>query len=268
MAESYKEYTPDGATQEFAVTFPYIDKSHVHVYVDGVEDTTFTWISSAIIQTTAMPGAGSSVVLRRETPDDERLVDYTNTSMLDEATLDRDSNQNFFNLQEALDELDNKIGYDPLAGTYDAQNRRIANIADPVDDTDALTKGYLESTYVNAIDAAQAAAEAAQADAEIAQAGAEAAEAAAELSEIDAEASATSAAGHSATALGYLTSCEDARDKAEQWAEEDEDVEVETSQYSAKHWAAKASEYAVQKTVSTSTPSGGSDGDLWFQYEA
>jgi hypothetical protein len=31
---------------------------------------------------------------------------------------------------------------------------------------------------------------------------------------------------------------------AEAWAEEDEDVEVETGQYSAKHWAAKAEENA------------------------
>ena len=33
---------------------------------------------------------------------------------------------------------------------------------------------------------------------------------------------------------------EAARDKAEQWAEEAEDVEVETGEYSAYHWARKA----------------------------
>ena len=31
----------------------------------------------------------------------------------------------------------------------------------------------------------------------------------------------------------------EARDKAEAWADEDEDIEVETDKYSAKHWSAK-----------------------------
>lgn len=67
----------------------------------------------------------------------------------------------------------------------------------------------------NAVDAAEAAATAAG----LAQAAAELAQTAAELAETNAEA---------AEAL------------AQRWAEEDEDVEVETGAYSAKHWAAKA----------------------------
>lgn len=40
-----------------------------------------------------------------------------------------------------------------------------------------------------------------------------------------------------------------ARDKAEQWAEEDEDTEVETGQYSAKHYANKAEAAAQQLSI-------------------
>jgi len=36
---------------------------------------------------------------------------------------------------------------------------------------------------------------------------------------------------------------EDARDKAKEWAEKDAYVEVETDQYSAKHWSVKSEEY-------------------------
>jgi hypothetical protein len=41
-----------------------------------------------------------------------------------------------------------------------------------------------------------------------------------------------------------------ARDKAEQWAEEDEDVEVETGQYSSKHHALKSAAYASAASTS------------------
>ena len=42
--------------------------------------------------------------------------------------------------------------------------------------------------------------------------------------------------------------------KAEKWAEEDEDVEVETGKYSAKHWAEKSKDWVVGSTVDDTTP--------------
>jgi len=212
MAESYKEYIGDGTTHQFAVPFPYIDKSHVHLYIDGVEDTTFTWITSGTIQATTIPAYGSLVIVRRETPSDERLVDFTDTSMLQEETLDRDSQQNFFNMQELADFDENKLAYDPLIPGYDAQSRRIVNVANPVNNNDAINKTYFESVYTPQLTALVAGARDAQDGAELAETGA-------------------------MTAQGLA---EDARDKAQKWAEETEDVPVETGKYSAKHWAKKA----------------------------
>ena len=42
MANSKVQYTADGSTQAFAVTFPFISRNHVSVEVDGVA-ATFTW---------------------------------------------------------------------------------------------------------------------------------------------------------------------------------------------------------------------------------
>ena len=47
-----------------------------------------------------------------------------------------------------------------------------------------------------------------------------------------------------------LQAAEAARDKAEQWAEEDEDVEVEPGEFSAKHYSIKASDSADAALIS------------------
>lgn len=52
--------------------------------------------------------------------------------------------------------------------------------------------------------------------------------------------------GNDVTTTGNaVTAAEAARDKAQLWADEDEDQEVEAGLYSAKHWAAKAAESAA-----------------------
>lgn len=61
----------------------------------------------------------------------------------------------------------------------------------------------------------------------------------------DASDAADAAAAFAAAAADSATNLEAARDKAQQWAEEDEDTEVEAGQYSAKHHAAKAAQSAI-----------------------
>jgi len=85
------------------------------------------------------------------------------------------------------------------------------------DDLENSTENF--NDIVPDAQAAQAAAEVAQAAAEVAQTAAETAETNAETAETGAEAAGT---------------------KAKEWAENPEDVEVETGEYSALHWAAKA----------------------------
>lgn len=92
-----------------------------------------------------------------------------------------------------------------------------------------------------AAEAAQTAAEAAQTAAETAQTNAETAETNAESAQTAAEAAQTAAETAQTNAETAETNAEAAEALAQKWAEEAEDVEVDTGLYSAKHWAAKAS---------------------------
>jgi len=106
MANSKVQYTADGNTQAFGVTFPFISRSHITVEVDGTT-ATFTWNSDSEILISSPTLAGSEKVLvKRTTSQGTRLVDYVDGSNLSETDLDTDSLQAFYMAQEALDELD------------------------------------------------------------------------------------------------------------------------------------------------------------------
>ena len=105
MANSKVQYTADGSTQAFAVTFPFISRSHVSVEVDGVA-ATFTWNNdSQILISSPTLSGGEAVLLIRSTSQGIRLVDYVDGSNLTETDLDLDSKQAFYMAQESLDEL-------------------------------------------------------------------------------------------------------------------------------------------------------------------
>lgn len=153
-------YVGDGSTNQFAITFNYISSSHVKVYVDNVEDESFTFVTSTTVQTTSVPASGAIVTVVRETPK-ARLVDFQNASILNEATLDLDSNQMLYMVQETLDSVLANLGLN-LADLWDAQSKRLTNLATPTDDSDAVNKGYADFQVSEAQAAAQAAQTAAQ----------------------------------------------------------------------------------------------------------
>jgi len=139
-------YTADGNTSTFAITFSFIDSTHVKVFLDGVATTNFTVSGSNIIMN-SNPANAVVVMIKRETPTNARLVDFQDGSVLTESDLDKSADQNFFIAQEINDESQSalKLGVDD---TYDAQSKRIKNVADPTALQDAVTKNYLENTYL------------------------------------------------------------------------------------------------------------------------
>ena len=153
MALSYVSYTANGSTNQFDITFPYIESSHIKVYVNNVEDTSFTFITTTRIQTSSTPTNGQVVKIDRDTPTSARIVDFQDGSVLTESDLDKSANQNFFIATETVDEVADKLGK-ANDGIYDAGSTRIKNVANPTSDQDAVTRHYLENTWLSTSDKA------------------------------------------------------------------------------------------------------------------
>jgi hypothetical protein len=152
MAFAIDTYTGNGSTTTFSVTFPYIEKAHVIVTVDGVTKTLtsdYTFTTSSTITFTSAPAASSTIKFTRSSNRTGRLVDYQDGSTLTEATLDQDGNQSFFMAQEAIDVTENTLNISQSTDQWDAINKRITNVADPVNDNDAVNKGFISTNLPN-----------------------------------------------------------------------------------------------------------------------
>lgn len=105
MANSYVTYPGDGVQRDFAVPFPYLDRSHVILSVDGAS-VPFSWFSDTIVRAAAEPASGSIVGVRRSTPTETRIVEFQNGSALDDDELNLAMKQAFYIAQEAADEAE------------------------------------------------------------------------------------------------------------------------------------------------------------------
>ena len=131
--------------QVFTVPFPYLDADDVKVTVDG-EPTAVTWNNSSVLSISPAPSVGAIVYIQRRTNSNSLLVDFTDGSTLTEKQLDLMAQQNFYLAQEAFDRTEDSIA-DNGKFQLDAKNRRIINVANPVDGGDAVNKRTLQYEY-------------------------------------------------------------------------------------------------------------------------
>ena len=87
---------------------------------------------------------GTTISVYRISKKDTRAIDFQNASVLTEADLDNSAFQTFHIAQEALDTAEQSITAD-ADGTFDANNKRLKNVADPLNDQDAATKAWVNS---------------------------------------------------------------------------------------------------------------------------
>jgi hypothetical protein len=148
----------DGSTDSFVIGFSYRDEADLIVKVNGVTQTLNTHFKvrtgGTIIDFSqgssplGIPPNGHSVFISRATSQTSRLVDYAAGSVFKEADLDTDSEQGFFMAQEAIDIANESITVD-ANNNWDADNKRIVNVADPVNNQDAVNKQFISSNLPN-----------------------------------------------------------------------------------------------------------------------
>lgn len=202
-----QKYLGDGVTRDFEFNFSggYLDRSHVLVFIMDnlnrvpvqVDPGLLVFIGPNQIRIPEAQPNTKTIIIRRETPKEGPLLDFTDGAILNEKNLNTTTEQAVFGAAEMVDyvadliDLINGINDDAIDALNFAlqalaiaqQALAIAQAADAKSDEAlalAQTAAAQAAAALAAANAAQAAAEAAAADAEAAALSAAAAQAAAE----------------------------------------------------------------------------------------
>lgn len=218
-----QSFSCNGSLREFDFTFPAVSADNIKALIldsSGIEtELTVTAQysvtlnpdgSGGALTTVATWAAGNTLIVYRETEHTQE-TEYKNNQAFDQGVLTSDLDKATMMIQE----VDEKVGRAlKLKKSSALESVEVADlVAGKVLKVNSSGDGIDMGPVGDDIASAQANAEAAA----TARDGAQTAQAAAEL----------------------------ARDKAGKWAEETENVEVETGKYSAKHYSAKAAESAA-----------------------
>src|SRR5210317_1700243 len=150
MANSFVRYTGNNSTTSYSIPFSYRATSDLTVTLSGVVTTAYTLNSAGTTLTfNTAPAQDVAIEIRRRTSQGTKLVDYASGSVLTENDLDTDSDQAFFMSQEAIDDAGDVIKISNTNFQWDTQNKRLTNVADPVDNTDAVNKQFITTNLPN-----------------------------------------------------------------------------------------------------------------------
>lgn len=141
MAFSWQEQIKSAGTQDIQCDIEYLDKSYIHVYLDGVETTGYTWTSSTNIRLNTALTADTTVLLIRKTEREYLYIEFASGSPFIEVNVDSQNTQ-FLHLAQELVEGRAIPGF---YGDISMNGYRITNVADPTNPQDSATKNYADS---------------------------------------------------------------------------------------------------------------------------
>lgn len=141
MAFSWQEQIKPAGTQDIQCDIEYLDKSYIHVYLDGVETTGYTWTSSTNIRLNTALAASTTVLLIRKTEREYLYIEFASGSPFIEVNVDSQNTQ-FLHLAQELVEGRAIPGF---YGAISMNGYRITNLANPISAQDAATKAYVDA---------------------------------------------------------------------------------------------------------------------------
>lgn len=155
MASTLIIYQGTGSQTDYTIPFDYLKKSFVNVSLEGEELTggdsddtgaDYYFIDNTTIRLKVAPPAGQYLTIRRYTSQTQRVVTFKDASVLKANDLDTSQLQAFHIASEARDVINDAL-IQNNEDNWDAKNRRIVRVADPVDPQDAMTYGvYLQDS--------------------------------------------------------------------------------------------------------------------------
>lgn len=164
-------YPLDGNSRTFDINFEYLARKFIQIALIGTDrkelvlNTDFRFLTRTQVQTmeTWGPAQGYTMIeIRRMTSATERLVDFSDGSILRAYDLNISSIQSMHIAEEARDMATYGITVNN-DGELDARGRRITNLGEAVDPSDAVTLGQVKDWDNSAFNSATAAKESATA---------------------------------------------------------------------------------------------------------
>lgn len=152
MAYSWQESVKPAGTQDIQCDIEYLDKSYIHVYLDGAETNAFTWTSTTNIRLNSPLSAYTTVLLIRKTEREYLYIEFASGAPFIEVNVDS-QNKQFLHLAQELVEGRAIPGF---YGNISMNGYRITNLEDPEDTQDAATKGYVDGLHDAAVARADA----------------------------------------------------------------------------------------------------------------
>lgn len=141
MAYSWQEQIKPAGTRDIQCDIEYLDKSYIHVYLDGVETTGYTWTSSTNIRLNTALTVNTTVLLIRKTEREYLYIEFASGSPFIEVNVDSQNTQ-FLHLAQELVEGRAIPGF---YGTISMNGYRITDLANPINSQDAATKAYVDA---------------------------------------------------------------------------------------------------------------------------
>lgn len=140
MAFSWQKQVVPAGTQDISCDIEYLDKSYIHVYLDDVEVTAFSWTSDTVIRLDSAVAASTTVLLVRKTEREYLYIEFASGAPFIEVNVDS-QNKQFLHLAQELVEGHSIGGF---YGDINMHGYRITHLGDPVDSKDATNKQYVD----------------------------------------------------------------------------------------------------------------------------
>jgi hypothetical protein len=146
VAYSYVRYTGNGTTTNYTFPFNYLSTDHIKVRVNDVLVPGYTFLNSSTVKFDVAPIIGAVIEIRRETPKDVPIVNFTDGSVLLERDLDLLATFDLYLAQESADGVDETISVDST-GRWDGQGKRLGNLAPAINPDEVVIKETLDYEY-------------------------------------------------------------------------------------------------------------------------